>query len=138
MNFLVDTDVLSESSKPAPDPKIAAWLHAHKDSAYVSSVSLGELAYGVERLPHGRKRSALEAWLETMRQSLKGRILPFNSAVAIEWGRLVAALEKAGQPMPTVDSQIAATARRHGLTLVTRNEEDFRHGGVRLLNPFES
>jgi hypothetical protein len=52
--------------------------------------------------------------------------------------RRVAALEKAGQPMPTVDSQIAATARRHGLTLVTRNEEDFRHGGVRLLNPFES
>ena len=138
MNFLVDTNVLSESSKPDPDPKIAAWLYAHKERAYVSSVSLGELAYGVERLPPGRKRSALEVWLEATRQSMKGRILPFNSAVALEWGRLVAELENAGHPMPVVDSQIAATARRHGLMLVTGDVEDFRHSGARLLNPFDA
>ena len=137
MNFLVDTNVLSESSKPDPDPEIAAWLHAHKDRAYVSSVSLGELAYGVERLPPGRKRSVLEAWLEATRQSMKGRILPFNSVVALEWGRLVAELENAGHPMPVVDNQIAATPKRHGLTLVINNEEHFKHSGVRLLNPFD-
>ena len=136
MNFLVDTNVLSESSKPVPDPKVAAWLLAHQDRTYVSSVSLGELAYGIERLQPGRKRVLLEAWLEATRQSLKGRVLAFNSAVALEWGRLMATLEKAGQPMPIVDSQIAATARRHGLTLVTENVADFKHSDVRLLNPF--
>ncbi len=84
----------------------------------------------------GRKRSVLEAWLEAIRQSLKGRVLSFNGAVALEWGRLVAELERAGRPMPVVDSQIAATARRHGLTLVTDNTEDFKAADLKVVNPF--
>ena len=70
-------------------------------------------------------------------QSLKGRILAFNTRIALEWGRLVAEMEARGHRMPVVDSQLAATARRHGLTVVTNNLADFRHSGVKVLNPFD-
>ncbi len=70
-------------------------------------------------------------------QSLKGRILSFNARIALEWGRLFAEMELRGHPMPVADSQIAATARRHGLTVATGNTNDFKNSGVRLFNPFE-
>lgn len=137
MSYLVDTNVLSESAKPIPQLKVLQWLRANADSTYVSSVSLGELAYGIERLTQGRKRRNLEAWLGATIQSLRGRILTFNTRVALEWGRLTAELEARGHRMPVADGQIAATARRHGLTVVTDNVDDFRPSGVRIVNPFD-
>lgn len=86
MSYLVDTNVLSESAKKTPAVKVLAWLRANADSIYVSSVSLGELAYGIERLPPGQRRRNLEAWLQRTAQSLKGRILSFNARSALEWG----------------------------------------------------
>jgi toxin FitB len=137
VSFLVDTNVLCEPSRKTPDPKVVGWLQDHRTELYVSCLTLGELLHGVERLPPGKNRRRLEAWLEGTRQRLDGRILSFNVRTAEEWGRLLAELEKRGQPMPTVDSQIAATARRFGFIVVTDNTQDFRPAGVRLLNPYD-
>ena len=109
----LSSDVLSETAKEIPRLKVIACLRANAESTYVSSVSLGELAHGIERLPRGQKRRELEVWLQATTQSLKGRILPFNTRVALESGRLVAELEARGHPMPVVDSQLAGVFANH-------------------------
>ena len=136
MSHLVDTNVLSEPTQETPEPKVLAWLHAHAGQYYISSVTVGEIIYGIERLPLGPKRRNLELWLQTTLARLQGRVLPFNSRVAAEWGRLMAEAEARGHVMPVVDGQLAATARRHRLTVVTNNVEDFRDSGVKVVNPF--
>jgi toxin FitB len=136
VNYLVDTNVLSEPTRKAPEAKVLGWLRAYAGQYYVSTLTLGEIIHGIERLPRGPKRRSLESWLQTTMARLQGRVLTFNSRVAAEWGRLMAEAEERGQLMPAVDSQLAATARRHGLTLVTDNIEDFKAAGVKLLNPF--
>lgn len=136
MSYLVDTNVLSELAKVAPDAQVLAWLRSHEPRFYVSAITLGELRRGIERLDEGRRKISLQAWLVQLCGRLEGRILSFNRATAHVWGQLMAGWEKHGTVIPSLDGQIAATAHRHGLVLVTRNEADFRHSGVRLLNPF--
>jgi predicted nucleic acid-binding protein len=136
VSWLVDTNVLSEPTQKHPEAKVVAWLRQHSGEYYVSTVTVGELTYGIRRLPAGSKRRNLEAWLELTLDRLEGRVLAFNHRIACEWGALMAELEARGQKMPTADGQIAATARRHGLTVVTDNTGDFKQSGVRLLNPF--
>jgi hypothetical protein len=115
---------------------VLAWFRAHAGDYYVSSVTIGELTYGIERLPAGPKRRSLAEWLETTLDRLEGRVLAFNTRLAREWGRLLAETEARGHRLPVVDGQLAATARRHGLTVVTDNLEDFKHSGVKVLNPY--
>ena len=136
MSFLVDTDVLSDPSRPQPSPKVDAWLVAHQSQIYTSAISIGEIKRGIERLPTGAKRNGLEKWLEAVLASMDGRILAYNSRVAETWGAMMANLERQGHPMPLTDSLIAAIAKRHTLTLVTRNTADFAHTGLRVANPF--
>jgi toxin FitB len=93
VSHLVDTNVLSEPTQKTPEPKVLAWLRAHAGQYYVSSVTVGEIIYGIERLPHGRKRHSLELWLQSTMARLQGRVLTFNSRVAAEWGRLMAEAE---------------------------------------------
>ena len=95
------------------------------------------MTYGIRRLPSGLKRRNLEAWLELTLDRLEGRVLAFNTRIAGEWGALMAELEAGGHRMPVTDGQLAATARRHGLTVVTDNTEDFKRSEVRVLNPFD-
>lgn len=137
MSFLVDTNVLSEPTRRHPDPNVLAWLAAHAGDYYVSSVTIGELVFGIERLAPGRQRRALEAWLQRTLGRLQGRVLAFNTRTAAEWGRLMAELEPRGVQLSVADGQIAATARRHGLTMATDNVADFRPSGVRIVNPFD-
>jgi predicted nucleic acid-binding protein len=136
VSFLVDTDVLSDPSRPQPSPKVDAWLVAHQSQIYTSAISIGEIKRGIERLPTGAKRNGLEKWLEAVLASMDGRILACNSRVAETWGAMMANLERQGRPMPLTDSLIAAIAKRHTLTLVTRNTADFAHTGLRVANPF--
>ena len=91
---------------------------------------------GIERLPTGAKRNGLEQWLEVVLASMDGRILACNSRVAETWGEMRANLERQGQPMPLTESLIAAIAKRHTLTLATRNTADFAPTGLRIVNPF--
>lgn len=136
MSYLVDTNVLSELAKPMPASEVLTWFREHESGLYVSTITLGEIRKGLELLPAGKRRSGLENWFRSVCDRLEGRILSFNTSTAHVWGQLVGKLEKKGILIPTLDSQIAATAQRHGLTIVTRNEADFKPTGLKLFNPF--
>ncbi len=136
MSFLVDTNVFSEPVKPRPDGQVVAWLRKNEGELYVSTITIGEIRRGIERLPGGKRRTRLRAWLQDLCDCMKGRVLGFNTSTAHVWGQLKARWDRAGIKVPSLDSQIAATAHRHNLILVTRNAAHFAKTGVKLLNPF--
>lgn len=138
MKYLIDTCVISETQKPSPDRNVLAWFASVRESDLCfSAVVFGEIEKGIELLPNGSRKARLVKWLESCHVRYGAQILPFDSSVAREWGRLTAKLQKKGLIKPVADSQIAATALCHNLTLVTRNTKDFAQTGVKLLNPFE-
>lgn len=136
MSFLLDTNVLSDPTRPQPSPKVDVWLAAHQSRLYTSAITIGELRRGIELLPAGAKRTRLESWLEEVLVTMNGRILAYNTRVAETWGELMAGLERRGEKMPLADSLIAAVAKRHNLTVATRNTADFTRVGLRVVNPF--
>lgn len=136
MKYLVDANVLSEPTKPSPDPRVVDWLRAHESDIAVDPVIIGELRFGILILPQGKKQMALERWFSAG----VGRLhcLPWDADTGLKWAELLARLRKAGKAMPIKDSFIAATAMAHGLTVVTRNHTDFAKAGVRVIDPFVS
>ncbi len=137
MSYLVDTNIFSEPARPKPDAEVVAWLREHEPELYVSSITIGEIRRGIERLPDGKRKTQLRSWLIALCDCMRGRILSFNTSTAHVWGQLKAGWDHAGIVVPSLDSQLAATAQRHGLTVVTRNVTDFERTGVKVLNPFE-
>ena len=136
MNFLVDTNVFCESVKAKPDAEVIAWLRAHESTIYISAVSVGEIRRGIELLSPGRRKTQLRAWLVELCDCMKGRVLSFNANTAHVWGQFKAKCDSAGISIASLDSQIAATAHRYALHLVTRNTAHFAKTGVKLFNPF--
>lgn len=136
MSWLLDADVLSQPAKKRGDQRVVAWIEAEKDRCYTSSVVIAQLAYWV-RTKEGRQREALQAWLSRLIEAMHGRILGFNVTVAQVWAEQEHLLVRAGRRMPVEDSYIAATARRHNLTIVTGNDADFRRPGLKVFNPFK-
>lgn len=134
MTYLVDANVLSEPTKPAPDKKVVNWLIAHEGDFVVDPLILGEISVGILTLPRGRKRANLEQWLEAVVQSID--CLPWDAAVSLRWARLVVDLRKRGLAMPLLDSMIAATALQHDLIVATRNTRNFERARVRVVDPF--
>ncbi|KAF0245985.1 MAG: plasmid stability [Planctomycetota bacterium] len=137
MNWLLDADVLSQPAKSRGDRAVIAWLEREKDRCFTSSVVIAQLAYWV-RSKQGRKRAELQSWLSRLLDAMEGRVLSFNTTVAHVWAEQQFALENIGQRMPVEDGYIAATARRHNLTIVTGNERDFKRPGLKTFNPFKS
>ena len=135
MKYLVDANVLSEATKPAPDGRVVAWLREHEHELAVNPIVLGELEYGILQLPPGRRRTRLEHWFTHGVKRI--RHLDFDTACAAAWARLLAKLKKQGLAMPVKDSLIAATALANGLIVATRNTHDFRNAGMKVENPFE-
>ncbi len=135
MKYLVDANVLSEPTRPAPAAAVMEWLRHHERDLAVNPIILGELEYGILLLPASRRRARLERWFTAGVQRL--RVLDVDTATAAAWARLLARLKKKGRAMPIKDSLIAATALAHGLTVATRNTADFENAGINLLNPFE-
>lgn len=135
MSYLLDTNVISELRRKAPNPGVVEWFSQRPATTlYLSVLTLGELRKGVEGLADGKRRGLLHDWLETeLPLFFGGRILAIDSAVADRWGKLAAA---AGRPIPAVDSLLAATAVHHGLSLVTRNSRDFAGFGLDVINPW--
>lgn len=136
MMFLIDTNVVSELTKPRPNLQVQRWASIRIDAAFMSTVTVGEIVKGIERLPSGKRRAALEQWLSALTsRAFNARLLPIDEVVAAEWGRISAALRRT---LPCADSLLAATARVHDLTVATRNERDFVELGARVLNPWSS
>ncbi len=137
MNYLIDTNVISEVRKGSDcNPRVAAWYGSIEDeSIYLSVLVLGEIRKGIERARRKEpaKARALEKWLSTLSRFFAERVLPVDHAVADEWGRM-----SAKRPVSTVDALLAATAKVHGMTLVTRNTADVADLGANMLNPFEA
>jgi toxin FitB len=138
VSFLLDTTVVSEWVKPAPDPGVVQWLSAtDEDGIYLSVITLAEVRYGIERLDVGRRRARLEDWLQDeLRERFSRRLIAVDERVADAWGRVVARCRAAGRPISVMDAFIAATAETAGLILVTRNESDFATAGIRVHNPW--
>ena len=136
MSWLLDADVLSQPAKRHGDRRVIGWLEREEARCYTSSIVVSQLAYWV-RSKEGRSRDALQKWLRQLLDAMEGRVLGFSVAVAHVWAEQQRALDKAGLRMPLGDSYIAATARRHGLTVVTGNDRDFRRPGVKVFNPFK-
>ena len=134
MNWLLDTNVLSEVLKPAPNEAFLDWLETHEADTAISIVSLGEMTYGLELMPESKRRRELERALKFLREDFAGKILDFTEGVAIEWGRLRSTAKKRGRILSVLDSQIEATAIHFGLMVVTRNEKDFFHP---VFNPWK-
>ena len=136
MSFLIDTCALSELLKPKPSPRVSEWFDAAAPEAlFVGVLTFGEIRKGIEKLGSSRRRARIAAWLETELPAwFEDRVLPVDATIADEWGRLMARLK---EPAPAIDSLIAATALRHRLTIVTRNESDFAAAGADLLNPWK-
>ena len=138
MSFLLDTNVVSEWTKPRPNAGVVEWLtEVDEDEVFLSVVTFAELRHGIERLPTGARRRRLDDWLRSdLPLRFDARIVGVDGAIADEWGRLVARCEKRGRPIHAMDALIAATALVHGLTLVTRNTADFQASVSTLLNPW--
>ncbi len=128
MSWLLDTCALSEYAKKTPAQKVIAWLDEQDEaSLYFSVISLGELEKGILKLrARDRRRSQkLTAWLAKVEQRFAGRILPLDASALHVWAQIAAVSELAGQPLPVMDGLLMATAQCHGLTVVTRNVQDF-------------
>ena len=136
MAYLLDTNVVSELRKTAPDPHVLAWHQRQRRAeAYISTLVVGEIRQGIERArPRDPAQAdALERWLVGLLSAYRARILPVTVDVAQEWGRLNAL----PQPLPVVDGLMAATAKVHGLSFVTRNVAEVARAGVTVVNPFD-
>ncbi|MFN0104469.1 MAG: type II toxin-antitoxin system VapC family toxin [Bryobacteraceae bacterium] len=139
--FLIDTNVLSEYNRPGgPSVGVKRWLETtDRQLQYVSVLTLAEIQKGIELLAAGKRRAHLEEWLtQDLEAWFSGRVLPVDRHVAARWASLVAQGSRAGRPLPTVDSLIAATALAYDLTIVTRNTKDFEGIGAITVNPWET
>jgi len=136
--FLLDTNVVSDLRKPRPNPGLASWItSADEETLFLSVLSIGELRIGITVQTDAKKRAALETWfISDLIPRFQGRILAFDLDVAQEWGRIEGRARLSSGKLPVVDSQLAATALHHGLTLVTNNEGDFSRTGASILNPW--
>lgn len=138
MSFLIDTNVISELTRPSPDPGVVSFLHeTEEDRLFMSVITLGELRRGVALKIEGRAKSSLDALLRhDLRERFAGRIVDVTAPVADVWGELMAASKRQGTVLHAMDGFIAATARVHAQTLVTRNIKDFAPFDISLLNPW--
>ena len=135
MTYLLDTNIISEVRKRHPAPSVAGWISATPaDRLHVSVLTFGEIEQGITRLRtrgDAEQAASIERWLRGMQEAFGNRALPVTLGVSAEWGR-----RPGDYPIPVIDALIAATARVHGLTVVTRNVKDFERAGVPVFNPF--
>lgn len=135
--YLLDTNVLSEPLRPVPSPQVMGRLEEHSGTLATSAVVWSELVYGARRMPEGRRRDVVHAYLETLASS-DLLVLAYDLEAAQWHGVERARLQTLGRTPPFADGQIAATAWRHEIVLVTRNRRDFSgFSGIELENWFE-
>ncbi|OBQ77425.1 type II toxin-antitoxin system VapC family toxin [Mesorhizobium sp. WSM3873] len=140
MRLLLDTNVLSEVTRAAPDVGVLKWLDGlDEDRSFISVVSIAEIRRGVSLMDEGRKREALAEWLaRDLPQRFEQRVLPVDEAVALAWGDLMGLAKRRGRGLSSMDGLIAATAIAKQLTLATRNSKDFEGFAIELFDPWSA
>jgi len=136
MKYLLDTNIISEMQKSGCNQNVRTFIEQIPvEDLFICVISMGELCYGMEKLPPGKKKHELAIWLYThVAEWFKDRVIPLDTEVLLEWGKLRA---RAGRTIPAIDSQIAAVAITHHMTLVTRNVKDFEDiEGISLVDPW--
>ncbi|MFY9293619.1 MAG: type II toxin-antitoxin system VapC family toxin [Methylorubrum rhodinum] len=136
--WLLDTNVLSELRRPRPEPKVVAFVRDQPlDSLHISTVTLAEIRFGIERLGESEQRTALHHWLDArIRPMFEGRTLAITEDVMLRWRLLFEEGRKARHTFTQPDLIIAATAIQHDLTVVTRDVNDYRRAQVAVMNPW--
>ncbi len=136
--IILDTNVLSEVMKPAPSARVVRWLGKYPAlRLFTTAITQAEILYGVELLPKGKRRAALQSAVEAMfAEEFAGRILPFDSEAAQAFPQIASSRRASGRPVTQFDTQIAAIAHARGAAVATRNTLDFDHCGITVLNPW--
>ncbi|MDH4571872.1 type II toxin-antitoxin system VapC family toxin [Salinicola acroporae] len=138
--IVLDTNVLSELMRPAPNARVIDWLDRQTATQVaVTSITVAEILYGIERLPGGRRKRDFATLAAAMfDEEFAGRILPFDAEAAVHYAERVATAEAAGRKAQMADAQTAAICIAHTATLATRNLKDFQSMGVTLINPWDN
>ena len=137
--ILLDTNVISEAMKPAPERAVRDWLDAQAaETLFLSSVTIAELSFGIAALPKGRRKDNLSAALEGLLALFAARVLPFDTAAAQRYGELAAKARIAGRGFPTPDGYIAAIAATQGFVVATRDASAFAAAGLKVINPWNA
>jgi len=138
MKFLLDTNVICEPKQKQPNERVLEWLDAQDEvKLFLSVLTIGEIKKGLTRLDSGKKKTALENWLEKLRNRFSRRILSMSEKTFLVWGKMYGEFEQRGIRRPAFDSLLEATALEHELILVTRNVKNFQNSQVTILNPWE-
>ena len=140
MAFLLDTNVVSETTRPRPRQPVLDWIEAQNPAdLFLPAQTIGELVRGARKVREQERRERFERWIEQdLARQFDGRVLPFDSHTAAIWGRLMGDGDRAGRTPAAADAQIAAIAIQHELILVTRNVKDFRNFNIQLLDPWQT
>lgn len=140
MNYLLDTNIISELVKKEPHPNVLQWVaEQHEDTLFLSVLTFGELQKGISKLKDQARSERLQAWVDQdLAYRFKGRILPIDLEISLMWGKLQGKSELHGSPLPVMDSLIAATALAHHLIVVTRNVRDLERCQVQVFNPWKN
>jgi hypothetical protein len=133
VSCLVDADVLSEATRPQPDPRVLRWLRANESSLLVDPIVLAEVRFAIALLDPGARRRELERWFEGGVGPIN--CLPFDRTVGLRWAELLADLRRRGRPMSVKDSLIAASALSRDLPLATLDRRDFEPADIELIDP---
>ncbi len=137
--IVLDTNVVSEAMKPAPDPAVRAWLNEQSaETLYLSSVTLAELLFGIAALPAGKRRNMLGRALDGLMLLFRDRVLPFDTEAARRYAELAVMAKKSGRGLPTSDGYIAAIAASRDFIVASRDTAPFAAAGVRVINPWNA
>lgn len=139
MNYLLDTCIISEGARPRPDRRVTAWqASVPQERMFLSVLTLGEIQKGIVRAADAVKASRLKQWLDVdVRVRFAGRILALDEETLLAWGEISGRAEARGEPLPVIDSLLAATALVHHLALVTRDTVDLSEVGIDVLDPWK-
>ena len=134
--IFLDTNVISELMRKAPDPGVVAWLERHDAELALSTIVIGEIAFGIEKIEPEQRARRLTSDFNELRGRFADRIFAFTEPAALVYGALMGERKRGGRPMPMADAMIAAIARTHGAGLATRNLADFDGSGLELISPW--
>ena len=138
MNYLLDTNIISEIISKYPNENVLNFLEKNKDNLYLSVVTIGEINAGIEKLDNSKRKDKLKLWLQDLLNKFEDKIINIDIYVMLLWGEISSTLKKQGITISIMDCLIASCAIKENLILITRNEKDFKDiKNLIIINPFK-